>query len=83
MPELQGNRSPAKDVRLKLSADLQSAIDELSERKPDLNGACRAMDAFIRDASDSRNIVPRGPLTVADAASLVASAKRIEGVMGC
>ena len=83
LPELQGNKNPAKDLRAKLNADLQTALDELTERRPDLNGACNAMAAFIRDAGDPRNVVPKGPLTAADSASLVASAKRIEGAMGC
>ena len=83
LPELQGNRDPAKSLRTKLSSDLQNALNELTERRPDLGSACRAMDAFIHDASDPRNVAPRGPLTVADSAALVASAKRIEGATGC
>ena len=78
LPELRHDK-----LQSQLDSELQDALKSLGGKKPSTAAACRDLQSFISDASNSRNVAPRGPLTPADSASLVAEATQIGKVLGC
>lgn len=81
LPELQPKA--AKQLLSSLDSYLQTALADLTGKHPSVSGSCKALASFASTASDPRNVVPRGPLTAADSASLVSQAGRIRTVLGC
>jgi hypothetical protein len=78
LPELRHAKQQSQ-----LNSDLQNALNDLGGRHPSTSGACRDLETFSADASAKNNVAPKGPLTAADSADLVAQATRIRKVLGC
>jgi hypothetical protein len=72
-------------VREQLANDVKAAIAGLGKPAPKhgASPACAALSTFVDDATSNKNLQPKGPLSAADSAALVAEATRIQAVLGC